>query len=68
MISEDKEYTYWFEVTDVCSEYDGEQFFVESHSWEEAMKTAQEVFPNTWFKYHGRVTQAQADFYGFDIY
>ena len=68
-----KTYTYWFTVVGIDSDLLGEEFFVEIKSEREtakqnAIKYAQEIFPNEKLKCLGRVSDFEAECMGLDTY
>ena len=65
--------TYWFCIEDVDSDLCGEEFFVEvdvplEQAEKEAMRIAQENFPNEKIECYGRVSEMEAEIMGLDTY
>lgn len=60
-------YNYLFAVTDENSEYEGEEFFVQCDSYEEAWEIARGVFEAVMICY-GKYSDEEAEWMGFDTY
>ena len=54
--------TYWFK-----DEKTGEEFFVEQENKEKAFEVAKNFFGDE-IRYFGRISEQEAEFYGYDTY
>lgn len=60
--------TYWYGIKDDESIFNGEEFFVEAVSKEEADRIAHETFGDFHIAYFGRVSEYFAECMGLDTY
>lgn len=62
--------TYWFEITDLDSEFCGEEFLteLEDATKEDHVAYARSIFPDVEIMCHGDVTEDEAIMLGLDTY
>ena len=59
---------YLFEIITEDSEFEGYQFLVQETSKENALKVAQENFPEELIEYCGKMTDLEAEMWGLDTF
>lgn len=59
---------YWCAITDVDSDYYGEEFFVEANSKKEVSKIVALHFPGEAVACYGPISEEEADMIGYDTY
>lgn len=61
-------WNFLFEITSEYSPLCGEEFFVQTKTFEEAEEVVDKIFPNEHYIYHGRYTDFEAELMGLDTY